>query len=187
MLNPRVANRYAKSLMDVAIEQNQMEALQEDMKFLQQVCKQSRDFTMVLKSPIIPADKKMHVLEQVTAGKIHPITGMFLKLLITKNREANLPEIAGAYQERYNQIKGIHRVKITTAIPVGENVIAELIKKLKQDKNIERVEVETAVDPKLIGGYKMQMEDFLMDNTISRDLNDVKKQFMNNDYLHRIR
>ena len=187
MLNPRVASRYAKSLMDVAIEQNQMDALQEDMKFLQQVCKQSRDFSMLLKSPIVPADKKLHVLEQVTAGRIHPIASMFLKLLISKNREANLPEIANAYLERYNKIKGIHHVKITTAVPVGENIVNELVQKLKQQKNIERVEVETAVDPKLIGGYKMQMEDFLIDNTISRDLNDVKKQFRNNDYLHQIR
>lgn len=187
MLNPRVANRYAKSLVDVAGETNQLETVQADMKLLRSICRQSKDFAMLLRSPVISADKKMSIWHAVLGDKVSALTNAFVGLLVNKNREASLPEIADAYLEQYNKLKGIRQVKITTAAPVSDELVSKLVGKLKEAKNVSQVEVETAVDPSLIGGYKMQMGDFLVDNSISRDLNDVKMHFLNNDYMHRIR
>ncbi|MBL7734507.1 MAG: F0F1 ATP synthase subunit delta, partial [Chitinophagaceae bacterium] len=58
MLNPRLAGRYAKSLIDLAVEKNQLEEAYKDMVFLQALCKSNPDFVALLKSPIISADKK---------------------------------------------------------------------------------------------------------------------------------
>ena len=58
MPNARLAGRYAKSLLDLAIEQNQLDTVHADMKYFQAVCTQSPDFVNVLRSPIIKADQK---------------------------------------------------------------------------------------------------------------------------------
>ena len=47
--------------------------------------------------------------------------------------------------------------------------------------------MESIVDEKLIGGFVLEMEGKLIDASILRDLNDVKKQFQNNDYIHKLR
>ena len=187
MLNPRVASRYAKSLMDVAIEQNEMDTVRDDMKYLRSVTRQSHDFLMLLRSPVIPAGKKLQAFELIAGKNISSLSNLFVKLLTSKKRESIIPEIAESYLERYNLVKGIHKVKITTATPISEEVVNSMINKLKREKNIQLVEVETAVDPKLIGGYKMQMEDYLIDNTIYRDLTDIKRQFLDNEFMLRIR
>lgn len=96
MTNPRLAGRYAKSLIDLAIEQNQVDAVYADIKFLQAICNSNQDFVNVLKSPVIKSDIKEKIIEAVTNNNITKTTALFLKLLITKAREYSLPEIVKA-------------------------------------------------------------------------------------------
>ena len=57
MPNVRLAGRYAKSLLDLAIEQSQMDTVYADMKYFQSVCSHSHEFVNVLRSPIIKAKR----------------------------------------------------------------------------------------------------------------------------------
>ena len=87
MTNPRLAGRYAKSLIDLSIEKNQLETIYADIKLLEFVCKQNADFVSMLKSPVIPSDKKEKIIEAITQGKVNELTAAFMKLLIQKTRE----------------------------------------------------------------------------------------------------
>ncbi|MBA2250718.1 MAG: ATP synthase F1 subunit delta [Chitinophagaceae bacterium] len=187
MNNPRLAIRYAKSLIDLATERNQLDEVNNEMKFLQAVCKGNPDFTAVLRSPIIPEDKKNKIIESITKGRVGELTGAFIKLLGVKNRESNLPEIITSFIAQYNQVKGIHKVKITTAEAMSEEMKEAFIEKIQSAEDTKNIELETAVNEKLIGGFVLEMEGKLVDTSIQRDLRDIKKQFMNNDYLHRLR
>ena len=69
MPNPRLASRYAKSLIDLALEKGELERIFEDMKWLQQVIKGSRDFGNLLRSPIIKADAKEKIVEAIIGNK----------------------------------------------------------------------------------------------------------------------
>src|SRR5690606_10212537 len=100
MLNPRLATRYAKSLIDLSIERGELEKVYHDMMFLQAVSKSNRDFVAILKSPVIASGKKLSIVESVTNGRISELTASFNRLLIKKGREANLPEIAKTFIEQ---------------------------------------------------------------------------------------
>lgn len=187
MNNPRLAGRYAKSLVDIAAEQNQLSNVYADMKLIQGICKSNPDFTAVLMSPIIKSDKKAKIIEAVTNGKVTALTTAFIDLLVRKGRENSLPEIAPAFIEQYNSINNIHKVKITTAVPMSDDLRNAIVNKVKSTTSLTNIELETAVKDELIGGFVLEMGGNLVDASILRDLKDVKKQFMNNDYLHRIR
>ena len=62
MSNSRVASRYAKSLLDLAVEKQQLEPVYNDMLYLQDLTKQSRDFLNLLRSPVLKADTKVYIL-----------------------------------------------------------------------------------------------------------------------------
>jgi F-type H+-transporting ATPase subunit delta len=183
MPNPRLAHRYAKSLIDLAVEKGQLEAVYADMKYLQEVCKVSKEFVNLLKSPIIKADKKAQILEAVTAGKISAMTAGFNKLLTTKGRENDLPEIVDAVIEQYNEIKGIHKVKLTTAVEVSEEVKKAITTKINAEAGLGTLELETKTDESLIGGFVLEFNNNLVDASIARDLRDIKKQFSKNVYV----
>ncbi len=187
MTNPRLAIRYAKSLLDLAKEKDQLEEVFNDMKLLDNICKTSREFANVLKSPIIKEDKKNKIIEAVTAGKISKLAASFIKLLGIKNRESNLPEIISAFINQYNVAKEIHKVKLTTAVDISDEIKNDFINKIKLSEGIKNIELETVVDENLVGGFVLEMEGYLADASIRRDLNDVQKQFMNNDYIQKLR
>ncbi|MBC7587798.1 MAG: ATP synthase F1 subunit delta [Chitinophagaceae bacterium] len=180
MPNPRLAHRYAKSLVDLAIEQGQLEAVYADVKYLQAVCKSSKEFVNLLRSPIIKADKKVQIIEAVTTGRISAITAGFNKLLVVKGRERDLPEIVEAIIDLYNEIKGIHKVKLTTAVEISDEIKKAITAKANTEAGLGTIELETTTDESLIGGFVLEFNNNLVDASIARDLRDIKKQFSKN-------
>ena len=174
-------------MIDLSQEKGQLEVVYKDMLYMQQVSKHSREFVALIKSPIIKADKKNAIIEAVTKGKVGEMTAAFNKLLVSKGRESVLPEVVNAFIDQYNTIKGIHKVKLITATEASEDLKRSMIEKLKTEAGLGTVELETKVDPSLVGGFVLEFNNKKVDASILRDLNDVKKQFMRNDYLVQIR
>ena len=187
MLNPRIAGRYAKSLIDLGIEKGQLEKIFADMQWLQAVSKASREFVAVLKSPVIKADKKEKIVEAVTKGNVSEITTAFIRLMIRKSRESFLPEVAAAFIAQYKAYKNIYPVKLTTAVPISEELKNEIIKHMSANSDMQNIELETAVDEKLIGGFLLQAGDKLVDGSVLYDLQTIARQFENNDFIYKVR
>ena len=185
--NPRLAARYAKSILDLSVEKGQLDAVHSDMLLLESACRGSRELVNLLRSPIIKSDKKGKILDAILAGKINPLSSAFIKLLLDKEREGYLPEIATAFIEQYKEYKGISTVKLTTAMPVDEDVKQLFLQKLKTERQLQLVELETAVKPEIIGGFILEIGDQRVDSSVAFDLNNIRKQFQNNDFIYKIR
>jgi F-type H+-transporting ATPase subunit delta len=121
MNHPRLAERYAKSLVGLATERQQLEDVYKDIQYLLAICKSNRDFVTILRSPVIHGDKKIKVLNAVAGDRFNKITSGFNTLLIKKGRESNLPEIAHAFISQYKAHKKIHTVRLTTAHSIRTN------------------------------------------------------------------
>lgn len=187
MPNPRLASRYAKSLIDLAIEMNQLDKVFADMELLQRIVKSNKDFVNLLRSPIISADKKKKIIEAVLDKQISQITSGFINLLVAKHRESNLPEILPAFISQYKGYKNIHIVKLTTATPISESLKNVIVNQVKKSSGYDNIEVEEKVDEEIIGGFVLQIGDKLIDASIAYDLKEIARQFENNDFIYKIR
>jgi F-type H+-transporting ATPase subunit delta len=177
MPNPRLAYRYAKSLIDLSIERDQLESVYSDMQFLKQVCAGSRDFVNLLRSPVVPSDKKQSIIDAVAKTNISELTAAFIRLLIHKNRESDMPEIIVAFIEQYNTIKGIHKVRLTTATAISDDLKNAIVSKVKKEASLANVELDAKINESLIGGFVLEFNNNLIDASILRDLKDISKQF----------
>ena len=187
MPNPRLANRYAKSLLDLAIEKGQLEQVYADIQWLHRVCGTNRDFVAVLRSPVIKGDKKVKILEAVTNGRVGELVALFNRLLIKKSREFNLPEIINAFIAQYKKYKNIYTIQLTTATPVSDDMRQAIIAKIRSTSEMQQIELETTVNEDLIGGFIIQAGDKLIDASIAYDLKNIARQFENNDFIYKIR
>lgn len=187
MPNPRLAFRYAKSVLDLAIEKGKLEQVYADMELLQQICKGNPDFVNLLKSPVVKSDTKKKIVEAVTNGKISEITAAFNALLISKGRESNLPEITTAFISQYKEHKDIHPVKLTTAVPLTDEVRRVIADQVRKASGYDNIELEEKVDQDIIGGFVLQVGDKLVDASIAYDLKTIARQFENNDFIYKIR
>ena len=186
MPNPRLADRYAKSLIDLSTERGSLEIVQQDMRYIQALCKASREFLNMLRSPIIKSDQKEKMVAAVTKGNVSELTVAFNNLLVKKGREADLPEIAGAFINQYNALKGIHQVKLTTAVAVSDELKKSIEAKVKTANSFATIELETVTNASLIGGFVLEFDNKLVDASIAHDLREIKKQFSKNVYIQNI-
>lgn len=179
----RIATRYAKSLIDLAIEQGKLEEVNADMNRLANAVK-NRDFFLFLKSPIIHADKKNAALEAISKGRVGDLTLAFVKLLVNKGRESYVPEIAAEFIEQYQRLKKITSLEVTTAAPLSDAVLADLKKKLlASGVTAENLDIETKIDPELIGGFVLEFDNKRYDASVAHKLDELKTSFSKNLYI----
>ena len=184
MQNPRLASRYAKSLLDLAVEKNCLDAVLQDMQVLKSICAQSRDFDVMLRSPVISAEKKLSVISEVLKRfNVNPFTTALINLLVAKGRELNLPEIAPAFIEQYNSLKNIRTVKITTAVPMNDTIKNSISAKVAGYMPTDKIELKTEVDESLIGGFVLEVEDRLYDASVKKSLNDIRNAVIDTSYV----
>jgi F-type H+-transporting ATPase subunit delta len=182
----RVAGRYAKSIIDLAVEQGKLETIVSDMQVLNNAAK-NRDLYLMLKSPIINADKKESIMTEIFGKGFDQMTMAFIKICITKGREDILPEIATEFLAEHKRMQGITTVKITTATPLSVEALEEIKAKLTGSATTAKiVDIETAVNPDLIGGYVVEYGDKLYDASVAAKLAELKKQFSGNEYVSQI-
>ena len=114
----RLATRYAKSLIELAMEKNQLTEVNNDIRFLQAIIKSSGPFRALLKNPIVNADIKNKIIALVLDQKVATITSTFITLLVNKRREEYLSAVINEFINQYNEHKNITPVYFTTAVPV---------------------------------------------------------------------
>jgi len=179
----RIASRYAKSLIDLAVEQDKLERVLEDIKSFKKAV-DNRDFYLLLKSPIINATKKQQIFNELFEGSFDVMTSAFLKIILTKGREAYLPEIADEFINQYKEIKHISTVKLITAAPLGAETVSRIKQKLVASTATEaHVELITKVDPDILGGFVIEFDDKLYDSSVMHNLELLRKEFANNEYV----
>jgi F-type H+-transporting ATPase subunit delta len=187
MQNPRLAGRYAKSLIELAQEQNTLEAVYTDMLGLQNMCSSSAELVALIKSPIVKGDKKKAIFEQLLNGKVHATTMAFINLLTAKGREANLDEIITSFVSQYKVLNNIVVVKLVTAVALDESTKALLVENISKQLPNAKIDLHTTVNEALIGGFTIETNNKLVDASIAHDLKVVQKQFMQNIYVPNLR
>ena len=181
MRNTRATYRYAKSLLELAQEQDALENCKNDMEHIVATCQGSHDLTLLLKSPVVKTDKKQAIFSQVFAD-CSPLVKQFIQLITAKKREVLLADIAQRFLLIYKELQGIHTAQLTTATPIDEETRKHILDFIKQ-QGIEKVDLNEVVDDKLIGGLVLRLGDKQIDASVARQIYDLKQTFNKNLYI----
>ncbi len=123
----------------------------------------------------MPTEDKVRIIEQTLKGRVSKLVVDLLLLLVEKKRFMFIDEIMEAYRYLYEKEKGIVEVRTITAIPLEDKLKDELIRKLEaQTKKTIRIKPE--VDPDIIGGMILVMEDHIIDGSIRFKLEQLKRR-----------
>ena len=172
-----VAARYAKSLIDLAQEQDKLDAIREDVLSFKMLT-ENRDFYNLLKSPVVPSSKKRKIIDVLMEGKVNEMMLAFVRILINKGRENILPEIARAFIQQYREIRNISTVKLTSATELSDAVLEDIKRKLVQSGATEQeIVMTTEVDPNLIGGFILEFDGKIFDSSVANKLDTLRKKF----------
>jgi F-type H+-transporting ATPase subunit delta len=164
-------------LIDLAQEQDKLDLLLEDVKSFKALT-ENKDFYNLLKSPVVPLTKKRKIIDLLMKGKVDEMMLAFIRILITKNREAALPEVAEEFIRQYREIRHITTVKLTSATALSDTVLDNIKSKLSESGAAEQqIELTMHVDPDLLGGFILELDGKVYDSSIAHKLEQVRKQF----------
>lgn len=173
----RIASRYAKSLIDLANEQGKLERILEDIQSFQAVCA-VREFYLLLKSPIIHADKKRRIFAKLFESEFDELTMGFFNIILRKGREEFLPDMAGAFIDQYREIKQITMVSVTTATKLTDEQLSSVREAIaRSGTTYPNIEITAKVDPEIVGGFIIEFDDKLYDASVSSQLAEIRRQF----------
>lgn len=182
MIEIRLGDRYAKSIIDLALERGELDAVRNDFAYIRALCKQSPDFVAMLKSPLINSTKKDKIIKAVLGGKLSKMTEMLVEIIVRKKREGYLPDIANRFFVQHDLEKNVTRGILTSAAPLSEELIARINVIVERDLKTT-FKVEEKIDPDLIGGFVLRVGDNLFDGSVSYNLRQLKQEFEKNPYI----
>ncbi|MFT6794895.1 MAG: F-type H+-transporting ATPase subunit delta [Maribacter sp.] len=177
MSESRAAIRYAKAILDLAVDKKATDAVEKDMRSVLATISDSAELGQLVSSPVISGPKKKDILLKIFKGS-HAISEGLIGMLVDNKRVSILYEVALKYIILNEQQKGKDVVYVTTAVPMDAAMEKKI---LKQVTNItgNKVTVENTVDESIIGGFVLRVGDLQYDASISNKLNNLKREFTN--------
>ena len=174
MKGSKIAGRYATALLEISIEQNKLEQVLGDMKYLLEVNNETLDFQLLLDSPVVKGDKKIAIFGELF-GQFEEVTTSFVKLITNNGRESYLPSIAEAFDAQVKEYKGIVPITIISATTL-ENSTRDIIISKVEKSVTGQLEITELIDESLIGGFIVRMGDKQIDASVASQFNELKQR-----------
>jgi F-type H+-transporting ATPase subunit delta len=169
-----ISRRYAKALVQLAAEQNQLEGFGTELERFSSLLAEQERLRLLLESPTFPMERKSAILADLLAKlQFSPTTEKFLGLLLEKDRLQYLQQINAEYRRQADELAGVVRARITAAAELDDAQCRAIVQSLKSQTGKE-VELTVAVDPALIGGLQTEIGGRLFDGSLRTQLKRIE-------------
>ena len=177
MSNSRAAIRYAKAILDLAVDNKATDKVEKDMRNIVATISGSAELNNMLASPVISAAVKKGTLLEVFKGSDTMTQGL-VAILIENRRVGLLNEVAEKYIILNEALKGKDLAYVTTAVPLSTELEKQILKKVTALTG-KKVTIENKIDESIVGGFILRVGDLQYDASISNKLSNLKREFTN--------
>ena len=185
MSGVRATLRYAKALLNLAVEQKNETQVNDDMLLINETINATKELQLLLANPIIKSEKKKTILHELFSDKVSNLSTGLINLLIDNKRLPILNDVAKKYIVLFDELKGKEVAKVTTAVPLTEKLSEQVLVKVKEITGKEAI-VENIVNPEIIGGFILRIGDIQYDASIANKLQVLKRQFENKSFISKL-
>ncbi len=177
MKDSRAAIRYAKAVLDLAVQNKAADLVEKDVRVIAATIADNKELSGLLASPVVKSATKKKALVEIFKGS-HQITLGLVDLLIQNKRISMLEETALKYIILNEQLKGQDVAFVTTALPLTPELEKSVLKKVTELTG-SKVTLENKVDETIIGGFVLRIGDLQYDASIANTLSNLKREFTN--------
>jgi len=173
----KVALLYANSLYDLALEQNTVAGVSDEMSNIVKVIEGNAELKRVLDSPVVKQFSKLQIIRETVKSFAGATTLQFLDYLERKSRVDGLWEIGKAFETVIDERQGLLRVKITSAVELSPSQLDGIRAELEKDY-AKKILFEKTINPTVVGGFILQVGDTVIDASLKNKLELLKKKFL---------
>uniref|UniRef100_UPI004056C0CF ATP synthase F1 subunit delta n=1 Tax=Alistipes sp. TaxID=1872444 RepID=UPI004056C0CF len=169
-----IAERYARAFYLFAVENHEEGVCYEECNLLAKLYIQEPRLRGVLHCPITPNKEKEQLLSALLKGGVSRTLQGVIALVLRRGRITSLQRILMDYRRLYQEKKGLHPLSLTTAAPLSDQLLGQICQEVERKLGGE-VLMEHQIDSRLIGGFRLQVDDYLYDASISSRLRRLKQ------------
>lgn len=173
-----ISKTYGDALLELAIEENQTDALLEESSALLDILGTEKDLDRLMTHPQISKAERIRILEEVFGGRMSDNMMGFFRIVIEKDRYGQIREILTYFVEEVKALRGIGTAYVTTPTPLRAEQQEALVKKLLETTQYHTIELQLQVDPSLIGGIVIRIGDRVVDGSIKTKLDTLQRQLL---------
>ncbi len=170
-----IERRYATALFELALQTGQMDLFEQEICQLQQIFIKEKELMEILQHPHIVQEEKIFLLERIFKDQISKEIVGLLVIMVQKNRQEQIQGVLSLFLDKVQEAKGMLTVVVTSAIPLSEEQKAKLQKKLHTSLQ-KQIQLQTEVDPTLLGGLVLRVGDQWIDRSIAGELQELNQQ-----------
>jgi F-type H+-transporting ATPase subunit delta len=168
-----IARVYARSLFEVAKEQDKLDEVREQLGEVADAVSADRELQIFFFSPYFSTEEKEDGLRKVIDGA-DPAVLNFLELLVEKHRMPALFRIRRVYDELWEHENKLLPVEITSAVELDEEIARRIGEQIGKQTG-QHVELTKTVDPDIIGGLVLRVGNSILDASIRNRLDNLRK------------
>ena len=173
-----IITRYARALEKYVRETGGGSVQADEARRLIKAFKEVPDLQKFIASKdVLSSDRKKTLLEGALGGSISVPMERFTDLLIRNGRIDFLPEILHSFIEMHDRADGIRRARLTVVREAPESLLKNL-RTLVKEKTGDDVIIDIVIDPAVIGGFIFDIDDYLLDASVKRQLDIFREQFI---------
>ncbi len=174
MDNGLIPRRYAKALYKFAAEHGTTDAVYAEMKEVADAFAGNPELQKTLGNPFVSDADKEALLKAAAGSKVENDYLGFIKMLLEMRRESFMHLIALAYRDLYRKENKISQVTFTTAAQLPDAEMSKLRGMVEKAFPGRTLEYSTRIDPDLIGGFVVDVDDARMDASISNEIEQLR-------------
>ncbi len=169
-MSAEIVEPYAEALMSLAQSNNVTEEIGDNIRSLVSMLSESKDLKVFLENPLLNAEDKKGVLQRICGTDVNKSLFSFLLLLVDRRRIVFIEEICQKYLELLRKFKNIALAEVITAVSLQESEMENLTTKIKTLTGADSVEIQTKIDPDIIGGVIIKVGSQVFDASLKGQL-----------------
>lgn len=177
MADDPIASRYAQALFEAAQADGQVEETLHDVMLLGALMRDEPALRQFLLNPDVDPGDKVGVLDRALKGSWSALLRAFVLMVVSLGRAEFLQEIAGAFRMIVDEAQGRLRVVVRSTHPLPPAVLDRLRVRLEHQER-KQVELETELDPTLLGGVQIRLDHRVIDGSIQAQLSRLRERLL---------
>lgn len=176
-MTSQVANRYAQALFDLAEESDLADKIYSEISEVQNILESNKNLYDVLRSPFISKEEKRNIVESIFNEVLEAYSKNFIKVLVDNDRTTEFKNVVEEYRRLINAKNNIVEGIVLTAVPIDDEKIGELEKKLSV-KYKKSVKLKNKIDESIIGGVIVKIGNEEIDSSVKTRLNTLRESLI---------
>ncbi len=175
-----IAKRYAGALFSLALENNEVDILNDEVLVLKEAIQLNNEFISLVNHPKLSVEKKVEVIK-TSFGDMHDSLKGLIHVMLVKNRFNEFYNTLCVFADSVKAHKNILEAKIVSATKLSDERIEQIRNKLSLNLN-KTIEITTEVDKSLIGGLLIEIDGRIIDGTVKKKFTDIRQNLLNSSF-----